>query len=321
MSKKRLAASILVILFGILSNILIFQYTMPLKKMAITVEVTLVSNEKNNIQAFYLVDGQSLSDGFKGEQCISGDYSEKDKKQTLNYAIPANTDYFRLDLGDGISKSEIQKVVLCSGKRKYEISNKILQGVIQKNDLKLMKNTNSLETEAIGDDPYLVWNVRDWNIAGFVRETRQVRDTALKILTCLACDAILLVILRRGRNLIILPKEILHNRKLLWSLAKNDFKTKYAGSYLGIIWAFVQPIVTVVVYWFVFEKGLKAGGINTRDGIAVPYVLWLVAGLVPWFFFQDALNGGTNAMIEYSYLVKKVVFKISILYHCIGSSI
>lgn len=313
MSKKRLAASILVILFGILSNILIFQYTMPLKKMAITVEVTLVSNEKNNIQAFYLVDGQSLSDGFKGEQCISRDYSEKDKKQTLYYAIPASTDYFRLDLGDGISKSEIQKVVLCSGKRKYEISNKILQGVIQKNDLKLMKNTNSLETEAIGDDPYLVWNVKDWNIGGFVRETRQVRDTALKILACLACDAILLVILRRGRNLIILPKEILHNRKLLWSLAKNDFKTKYAGSYLGIIWAFVQPIVTVVVYWFVFEKGLKAGGINTRDGIAVPYVLWLVAGLVPWFFFQDALNGGTNAMIEYSYLVKKVVFKISIL--------
>ena len=82
---------------------------------------------------------------------------------------------------------------------------------------------------------------------------------------------------------------------------------------MGIIWAFIQPIVTVVVYWFVFEKGLKAGGINTRAGIDVPFVLWLVAGLVPWFFFQDALNGGTNALIEYNYLVKKVVFKISIL--------
>lgn len=79
------------------------------------------------------------------------------------------------------------------------------------------------------------------------------------------------------------------NRKLLWNLSKNDFKTKFAGSYLGIIWAFIQPIVTVVVYWFVFEKGLKAGGINTRAGIDVPFVLWLVAGLVPWFFFQDAL--------------------------------
>ena len=52
-----------------------------------------------------------------------------------------------------------------------------------------------------------------------------------------------------------LPKELYQNRKLIWSLAKNDFKTKYAGSYLGIVWAFIQPVVTVLVYWFVFEKG------------------------------------------------------------------
>lgn len=102
-------------------------------------------------------------------------------------------------------------------------------------------------------------------------------------------------------------------KRLIFQLAKNDFKTKFAGSYLGIVWAFIQPIVTVLVYWFVFEKGLKAGGQNTAAGITAPFVLWLVAGLVPWFFFSDALNGGTNALIEYSYLVKKVVFKISIL--------
>ncbi|MDO4343703.1 MAG: ABC transporter permease [Eubacteriales bacterium] len=104
-----------------------------------------------------------------------------------------------------------------------------------------------------------------------------------------------------------LPGEVYQNRKLMLSLAKNDFKTKYAGSYLGIIWAFIQPVVTVLVYWFVFSK-LRAGAV--RD---VPFVLWLISGLVPWFFFQDGLNNGTNALIEYSYLVKKVVFKISIL--------
>ena len=52
---------------------------------------------------------------------------------------------------------------------------------------------------------------------------------------------------------ISMPGEIIKNRKLIWNLSKNDFKTKFAGSYLGIIWAFVQPIVTVLVYWFVFE--------------------------------------------------------------------
>lgn len=105
-----------------------------------------------------------------------------------------------------------------------------------------------------------------------------------------------------------LPKEVYRNRKLVLSLAKNDFKTKYAGSYFGTIWAFVQPIVTICVYWFVFGLALRGG--SERE---VPFVLWLVAGLVPWFFLQEGLMGGTSAMLEYNYLVKKVVFKISIL--------
>ena len=58
-----------------------------------------------------------------------------------------------------------------------------------------------------------------------------------------------------------IPKELWHSKELIFRLSKNDFKTKFAGSYLGTVWAFIQPIVTVLVYWFVFEKGLKAGGI------------------------------------------------------------
>lgn len=95
--------------------------------------------------------------------------------------------------------------------------------------------------------------------------------------------------------------------QLIWRLARNDFKTRFAGSYLGIVWAFVQPVVTILVYWFVFST-IRAGQVRE-----VPFVLWLVAGLVPWFFFQEGMNSGCNALIEYSYLVKKVVFKISIL--------
>lgn len=108
-------------------------------------------------------------------------------------------------------------------------------------------------------------------------------------------------------------KEIWNNRKLIFKLAKNDFKTRYAGSYLGIVWAFVQPIITIIVYWFVFEYGLSAGAQLSRNGIEIPFVLWLSAGLVPWFFFSEALSSATNALIEYNYLVKKVVFKIEVL--------
>ena len=114
-------------------------------------------------------------------------------------------------------------------------------------------------------------------------------------------------------KLTALPAELFENRRLIWKFAKNDFKKRYAGSYLGIMWALVQPVVTVVMYWFVFENfmGIKAQLLS--NGVSVPYVLFLAAGLCPWFYFSEAIGSGTTALLEYNYLVKKVVFKISIL--------
>ncbi len=114
-------------------------------------------------------------------------------------------------------------------------------------------------------------------------------------------------------KLTVLPVELFENRRLIWKFAKNDFKKRYAGSYLGIIWALVQPVVTVVMYWFVFENFMGAKAQFLSGGTSMPYVLFLAAGLCPWFYFSEALNNGTTALLEYHYLVKKVVFKISIL--------
>ncbi|MDD5940956.1 MAG: ABC transporter permease [Lachnospiraceae bacterium] len=111
----------------------------------------------------------------------------------------------------------------------------------------------------------------------------------------------------------VLPVELYQNRRLIWRLAKNDFKKRYAGSYLGTIWAMVPPLVTVVMYWVVFDRIFHSGPQRTSAGIEVPYVLFLTAGLVPWFFFSDALTGGMTSLLEYNYLVKKVLFKISVL--------
>ena len=52
-------------------------------------------------------------------------------------------------------------------------------------------------------------------------------------------------------------KELYQNRKLIWKLSKNDFRNKFAGAYFGIIWAFIQPMVTVAVYFVVFQLGLR----------------------------------------------------------------
>lgn len=99
-----------------------------------------------------------------------------------------------------------------------------------------------------------------------------------------------------------------NNKKMLSFLIKNDFKNKYAGSFFGVFWAFVQPVVLILLYWFVFQIAFGSGD---EDG--APFVLWLMAGLVPWFFFSEAWMGATNCYVEYSYLVKKVVFDIKLL--------
>lgn len=106
----------------------------------------------------------------------------------------------------------------------------------------------------------------------------------------------------------VIFKEIIVNIALIFKLAKSDIKIKYAGSYLGILWAYMQPILTTFIYWFVFQIGFKSAPVED-----FPFILWLISGLVPWFFFSDAIITATNCMIEYSYLVKKVVFQIDIL--------
>ncbi len=107
-----------------------------------------------------------------------------------------------------------------------------------------------------------------------------------------------------------LIKEMVKKRKLIWELSKADFKKRFVGSYFGVVWMLIQPIVTVVIYAFIF------GPYGFKSAPPVPnssYVEWLVPGIAPWFFFSEALNTGTNCLQEYNYLVKKVVFQVEIL--------
>lgn len=98
------------------------------------------------------------------------------------------------------------------------------------------------------------------------------------------------------------------NRKLLIKLTIRDFKSRYLGSYLGLIWAFVQPVITILIFWFVFEVGFKSAPVGK-----VPFVLWLMTGIIPWFFISDCIASGTGAVVESPFLVNKVVFRVSML--------
>lgn len=134
-----------------------------------------------------------------------------------------------------------------------------------------------------------------------------------KLLSCAVIFCVCIIFVKGYDKITILPTELWQSRHLIWKLAKNDFKKRYSGSYLGVIWAMAQPVVTVLMYYFVFDLVFGSEGPLLTNGSRAPYVLSLTTGLVPWFFFTEALNHGTNALLEYNYLVKKVVFKISVL--------
>ena len=99
--------------------------------------------------------------------------------------------------------------------------------------------------------------------------------------------------------------DVIKNRQVIWALSKNDFKARFASSYLGAVWAFIQPLVTMLVFWYVFQIGLRNAPIN-----GIPFIVWLAPAYLVWTFFSDTLSLETICIMEYSYLVKKVNFRV-----------
>lgn len=261
----------------------------------------------NEFCSFY-VDDSADDMVFSQERNIAFELIDK---ETNKYGIvfPLNTHYLRIDVGTGEKKVHISDMAIMYGSKKLHVSNDDFGNITSTNELAdISCNNNSVLLHTEGNDPYFVWDISKWEIRDEISLIENRYNIVLKGIIIVIIIAILFFFLKHFNFYVEFPTEIYHCKKLIGQLAKNDFRTKYAGSYLGITWAFVQPIVTVVLYWFVFEKGLRSGQMMN-----VPFVLWLIAGLVPWFFFSDSWNGGTTSLMEYQYLVKKVVFQIDIL--------
>lgn len=102
-------------------------------------------------------------------------------------------------------------------------------------------------------------------------------------------------------------KDHIQYKQQIFKLAKADLVKTYRGAALGWAWAIIKPAVTIFVYWFAFQIGLRAG----KDVEGFPFFLWLIAGLIPWFYINDMLTQGTESIRKYSYLVTKMKFPIA----------
>lgn len=101
-------------------------------------------------------------------------------------------------------------------------------------------------------------------------------------------------------------KDIYDYRELLKTNVKKDIRGKYKGSFLGILWSFINPLLQVVVYWIVFPYLLRGTG-------GSDYLIYLITGLIPWTFFLTTVSSGTNAIKSNAGIIKKVYFPREIL--------
>jgi lipopolysaccharide transport system permease protein len=96
--------------------------------------------------------------------------------------------------------------------------------------------------------------------------------------------------------------ELWRYRELLYFLGWRDIKVRYRQTLLGVAWAVIQPLLTMVIFTFFFGRLARV----PSDGI--PYALFAYAGLLPWMFFANAVGTASNSLINSAHLITKVYF-------------
>lgn len=103
--------------------------------------------------------------------------------------------------------------------------------------------------------------------------------------------------------------DIFEKHYLIGELARRDFKENYADSILGLTWALLKPLSMAFIMWFAFTYGLRVG----KSSVGMPFICYLFTGNLAWDFFSGAFSGSTSVIQQYSFLVKKMDFKLGIL--------
>lgn len=287
---------------------LILRYYVPDTSDSVSLRIQVSAQQKDNYQLFYL---NAENPDYSEVRASTASYSGENKQKELKFTVPLDTTSIRMDFGTQPADIQIGEISVSYEHHKTVLPAELFADVSFAQQVTALEKTDSgyhVVTE--GTDPYVVADFTKTaaSLQSFLDDARHDVTVFYRIVITVILLIMLVGAAAVSGQIFSLLREVWHSRKLMFRLAKNDFKTRYAGSYLGIIWAFIQPIVTVLVYWFVFQVGFRSGGVSDY-----PFVLWLISGLIPWFFFSESWNSATGSMIEYSYLVKKVVFKISIL--------
>lgn len=103
--------------------------------------------------------------------------------------------------------------------------------------------------------------------------------------------------------------EQLKNLGIIRRISKYEERATYQSHYLGLIWQFLNPAIQVGIYYIVFGIGMNRG----RSMEGTPYIIWMLIGIIAWFFINNSLLGGSNSIYFRIGMVSKMKFPVSIL--------
>jgi lipopolysaccharide transport system permease protein len=104
-------------------------------------------------------------------------------------------------------------------------------------------------------------------------------------------------------------RQLVRYRGLVQSLVARELKARYRGSVLGFFWSFINPLLLLLIYSFVFSVVLP----GTHSPDIEPYALFLFCGILPWTWFSASLNEASGVLISGGNLIKKVLFPAEVL--------
>lgn len=270
----------------------------------IKIKMKVMSEVSDQFKIYYDLDG---SEGWNEEEVENESYKKVGKYEVLSFSIPAETTNIRIDFGGHLGTIQVKDVTISNGTSMDITSDTLDKFKTSINNMKITYSSDETATiDVVGEDPYIIIKNVTETFASLISKPSYI--TILCGVLAIILGIIIGYSLMELKNVFRFLKASVSNKRLIWNLAKNDFKQKYATSYLGVVWGVINPLITIAVYWFVFQVGLRQTDVGDK-----PFILWFIAAIIPWFFFQEGFSACTNVFIEYSYLVKKVVFKIETL--------
>lgn len=266
-----------------------------------TLKYMLRDDHCDTFQVFY-------SDGYIWNEtaAVAVDYYDMGEQTEFSFDIPYGMTEIRIDLGNIPGKVEISDIrFVLLGSEYYADIGRLLSA--DENHIPFYSEDSGRIIVDADNDSYFVYNMNYEN--NLFTEVVNKRENIFRSVLLALTAAVMILLYRVCDSTVSVIKSILRNKRLIINLSLSDFKAKYAGSQLGIVWAFVQPSVTALIYIFVFQVIGRAAPVDR----GYPYSLWLLPGLIPWFYFSESVSSSTNSLAEYSYLVKKIMFNTEIL--------